>query len=126
MSVCNRAVFGVSWPQYARHQWQGAWINSIFRNEGAGLSSELIRQGIAATIAHYGAAPPLGMITFVKAAAIRNGLKSGRQIGRCYIKAGFREIGQTKIHKHRVFQLPPEAMPTAEPAIGVQSKLFAA
>lgn len=126
VSVCGRAVFGVSWPQYARHAWEGAWINSIFRNEGAGLSSDLILQWIAATKAHYGAPPPLGMVTFVKASAIRNGLKSGRQVGRCYIKAGFVEVGRTKVHGHAAFQLLPDAMPTGESALWSQAGLFAA
>lgn len=46
-----QAVWGTSYPraEFVRHAWAGAWINSIFRNEGAGLSSELIREAIAAT-----------------------------------------------------------------------------
>ena len=33
--------------------------------EGAGKASELIRLAVAATLSHYGAPPPLGMITFI-------------------------------------------------------------
>src|SRR6185312_14832853 len=40
------ALWTTSWPypQFVRHAWPGAWVNSLFRNEGAGLSSELIRE----------------------------------------------------------------------------------
>lgn len=123
VSTCGRAVFGVSWPRYARHRWKGAWINTLFRNEGAGLSSELIREAVAATAAEYGAPPALGMITMIKQSAIRDGFKPGRQVGRCYIKAGFREIGRTIVHGHRVFQLLPVDMPSPASAIGTQREL---
>jgi hypothetical protein len=51
--------------EYVRHAWPGAWVNSLFRNEGPILSSELIREAVAATCAFYGAPPKQGMVTFV-------------------------------------------------------------
>lgn len=49
------AVWITSWPfaQYVRHDWAGAWVNSLFRNESAALSSDLIRQAIAATLSEW-------------------------------------------------------------------------
>src|SRR6266704_3106005 len=59
----EHALWVTSWPfaEFTKHAWAGAWVNSLFRNEGAGLSSELIREAIAATLFHW-QAPPLGCI----------------------------------------------------------------
>jgi hypothetical protein len=45
------ALWVTSWPYaaFTRHAWAGAWMNSMFRNESANLSSELIREAVAAT-----------------------------------------------------------------------------
>lgn len=41
----GRAFWVTSFPyaEYVRHAWAGAWICSAFRNEGAGIASEMIR-----------------------------------------------------------------------------------
>lgn len=70
---------------YVKHAWAGAWVNSLFRNEGAGLSSELIRQAVAATRFHYGDPPPLGMVTFVDPDEVT----PKHTPGWCYERAGF-------------------------------------
>jgi hypothetical protein len=90
---CARAVWATSWPfaEYVRHAWAGAWINSLFRNEGAGLSSELIRAAVEATAGCWDA-PPLGLITFVDASKVR----TKRNPGYCYLKAGFSHVGETE------------------------------
>ena len=49
-TACNRAAW-VTLEQRAEfvdHAWPNAWLNCLFRNEGAGLSSMLIRQAVAA------------------------------------------------------------------------------
>lgn len=58
----GRAFWVTSWPfaEYVKHAWPGAWVCSAFRNEGAGLSSDLIRQAVAATRAYMGVPPPYG------------------------------------------------------------------
>jgi len=43
--------------EYVQHAWAGAWVCSLFRNEGPVLSSELIREAVAATRARL-ADPP--------------------------------------------------------------------
>jgi hypothetical protein len=109
-SHCGRALWVSSWPfaVYVKHAWAGAWINSLFRNEGAGLSSELIREALAVTRAIWDV-PALGMISFVDAGKIRH----KRDPGRCYRKAGFQHVGFTEGGLW-AFQLLPEAMPAAE------------
>lgn len=53
------AVWVTSWPfaEYVRHAWPGAWMCSAFRNEGAGIASDMIRQAVAATRAVFGEPP---------------------------------------------------------------------
>ena len=94
LSSCERALWVTSWPfaEYVRHAWAGAWVNSTFRNEGAGLSSDLIRQAVSATRSFWPNVPELGMITFVDASKVRH----KRDPGRCYRMAGFSHVGYTK------------------------------
>ena len=106
--VGGGALWVTSWPfaEYTKHAWAGAWVNSCFRNEGAGLSSELIREAIAVTRWRWPEVPELGMITFVDAGKVRK----KRDPGRCYRKAGFKHVGFTKGGLW-AFQLTEEAMP---------------
>lgn len=94
LSECGRAFWVTSWPfaAYVKHAWAGAWVCSAFRNEGAGLSSELIVEAEAATRAAFGDPPPQGFVTFVDRAKTRH----KRDPGRCYRKAGWRVVGETK------------------------------
>ena len=117
----GRALWVTSWPfaEYVRHEWAGAWVCSIFRNEGAGRASTLIRQAVAATRAEYGDPPPLGLITFVDRAKVRE----KRDPGHCFIIAGFRPCGQTKGGLDALQLLAPR-MPDPEPALDRQPDLF--
>jgi hypothetical protein len=111
LSSCGRALWVTSWPfaQYVRHAWPGAWINSLFRNEGAGLSSDLIRQAVAATRSVWPDPPPQGLVTFVNADKTRK----KRDPGRCYRRARFHHIGFTAGGLY-AFQLLPAEMPQPE------------
>lgn len=102
------ALWVTSWPfaEYVRHAWAGAWVNSLFRNESDRLSSDLICEAVAHTLAHYGDAPPLGMVTFVDADKTR----AKRDPGYCYRMAGFRHVGFTKGGLW-AFQMLPGEMP---------------
>jgi hypothetical protein len=104
------AFWVTSWPfaEYVKHAWAGAWVNSAFRNEGAGMSSELIRQAIAHTRSIW-EAPPLGMVTFVDPKKVRH----KRDLGRCYRKAGFSVAGETK-GGLLALQMLPADMPEPE------------
>jgi len=115
-----RALWVTSWPfpQYVRHAWAGAWINSCFRNEGAGLSSELILEAVAATRFLW-EPPSLGIVTFVNTEKVR----PKKNPGYCYLKAGFIRVGKTK-GGLLAFQLKPEDMPPPQPWNGEHQKLF--
>lgn len=116
---CRRALWVTSWPfaQFVRHAWPGAWVNSLFRNEGAGLSSDLIRDAIAATRDVWPMVPALGMVTFVDAEKTRR----KRDPGRCYRRAGFTHVGFTKGGLW-AFQMLPCAMPAPyPPLLGLES-----
>ena len=115
------AFWITSWPfaEYVKHAWAGAWICSAFRNESEHLSSALIREAVACTVATYGNAPSLGMITFVDTAKTRR----KRDPGRCYRKAGFIPAGFTK-GGLVALQLLPADMPAAHPPRGTSARMF--
>lgn len=119
------AVWVTSWPKayYVKHEWAGAWINSLFRNERSDryLSSDLIRQAVAATRWNWPDVPSLGIVTFIDTAKVRR----KRDYGRCYRKAGFVECERTTKGGLIALQLLPSAMPEPEPPRGVTLKLIA-
>lgn len=117
------AAWITSWPlaEYVQHAWAGAWINSLFRNENRdNLSSELIREAVAATLAEWPEPPAIGMVTFVDASKVRR----KRDPGRCYRKAGFRHVGFTQGGLW-AFQMLPDEMPNPVFASGTQMELVA-
>ena len=117
------ALWVTSWPfaEYVRHAWPGAWVNSLFRNESAHLSSELIREAIAVTLWEWPDPPDLGMVTFVDAGKVRR----KRDPGRCYLRAGFERVGETK-GGLVALQLLPDAMPAPAAPNDLQMQLHEA
>lgn len=125
------ALWVTSWPlaEYTRHAWPGAWVCSLFRNEGAGLSSELILEAVAASRAVLGPPPDVGIITFVDPYRTRR----KRDPGRCFRRAGWTVIGETPIRRRTrdgrvrgglvVLGQTPSAMPEPELPIGAQLAL---
>lgn len=114
------AAWVTSWPlaEYVQHEWAGAWINSLFRNESEHLSSELIREAVAATLVVWPEPPELGVVTFVDASKVRH----KRDPGRCYRKAGFSLVGKTR-GGLLTWQLLPDQMPEPQPALFTQEVL---
>lgn len=112
LSECERALWVTSWPfaEYVKHAWAGAWVCSAFRNEGAGLSSELITEAVAATRSIWPDTPPIGFITFVDRAKT----KPKRDPGYCYLMAGWKPCGATK-GGLVALQLLPVDMPKPSP-----------
>lgn len=115
------AYWVTSWPypEYVKHAWPGAWICSAFRNEGPTLSSELIREAVAATRWVWHEVPTFGMVTFVDTAKVRR----KRDWGRCYRRAGFGECGHTQ-GGLVALQLLPSGMPPAEMPLGAQMGMW--
>lgn len=119
LSDCGRAFWITSAPfaEYVRHKWAGAWICSAFRSEGAGRASELIMEAVAATRAHYGDPPALGMVTFINRRHVRPTMVRGARVwGWTWLKAGFEVCGETKKSRLLALQMLPEKMPPATPA----------
>lgn len=134
---CAKAYWVTSAPkaEYVKHAWAGAWICSAFRSEGAGCASDLIRQAVAATKAHYKADPPaLGMVTFIDTSCrkckknfpkcgcvnpewvVKPTMRRGKTTwGYTYKKAGFIDVGRTK-GGLLALQLRPDDMPAPMPA----------
>lgn len=121
-AICGRALWVTSWPlaEFTKHAWRGAWVNSLFRNEGAGLASDLIRSAVAATRIKWPDIPALGMVTFVDADKVRH----KRDPGRCYRRAGFKLVGKTK-GGLLTFQMLPQEMPEPRAAVGQSLELVA-
>lgn len=118
LTDCGRAFWITSWPlaEWVKHAWAGAWVCSAFRSEGAGIASQLIRLAVAATRAHYGEPPSLGMITFINRDRVRPTFVRGKKVwGWTYRKAGFEEAGETQ-GGLLALRLRPEAMPDSLPA----------
>ena len=119
--LADQALWVTSWPfaQYVKHAWAGAWVNSMFRREGGPLASELIREAIGITRGIWPNVPALGMITFIDTKKV----KAKRDFGRCYRRAGFREVGWTK-GGLLALQMIPAEMPPPIVLDGAQSRLF--
>lgn len=122
--VPEEAFWITSWPfaEYVKHEWAGAWVCSAFRNERPDmhLSSDLIREAIAATRWRWPLVPELGMVTFVDASKTRR----KRDPGRCFRRAGFVPCGETK-GGLVALQLMPADMPDPEAPLGAQYQLEA-
>lgn len=119
------ALWVTSWPfaEYVKHEWAGAWVNSLFRSEGDALASGLILAAIAAT-RFFWVPPPLGLVTFVDPTATPGIMVRGERIhGFAYLKAGFRHVGFTKGGLW-AWQMLPDEMPTAMPPFGGQLPLI--
>lgn len=97
MTACGRALWASTWPMFVGHDYHGAWICNIA----------------------FGEPTSLGMVTFVDADKVRH----KRDPGRCFLKAGFRRVGLTKVRKRVVLQLLPKDMPPPEPVIGQQRRI---
>lgn len=118
----GRALWVTSFPfaAYVKHAWAGAWMCSAFRNEGAGLATELIREAVAATRYYFGDPPDLGFVTFIDEREVKPYISAkGLAIyGQTWRQVGFREVGRTQ-GGLLALQLMPDRMPPEAPAFGM-------
>jgi hypothetical protein len=123
------ALWVTSWPfeQYVRHAWGGAWVNSLFRNEGSHRSSDLIRWAVAHTRDKWPSVPELGVVSFVNPAEV----ETKDMPGWCYVRAGWTHVGYTAGGLWAYQQLPDrkigrrsKPMPAAAPVPGSQAPLW--
>jgi hypothetical protein len=125
ITAAGDAVWVTSWPleEYTLHGLGDAWICTLFRNEGEYLSSELVREALAATRDAWGDPPAGGTLTFVDAGKVRR----KRDPGRCFLRAGFRRLDRlTKDRGLVILHLAPAAHPPAAAAAHTQLELGAA
>lgn len=109
----DHAVWVTSYPyaEYVKHQWAGAWVNSLFRNESTVRASDLIVEAIKLSRAEFDV-PPLGIVSFVNPRFVQPTMRRGQKIyGYCYLKAGFTHVGLTKGGLW-AWQMLPEQMPS--------------
>jgi len=117
LKIPGAAFWVTSYPfaRYVKHEWAGAMTCSAFRNERPDLyrSSDLIRQALACTRWNWPDLPALGMITFVDQGKVRR----KRDPGRCFIRAGFENVGKSK-GGLIALQILPDGFPAPAPPIG--------
>ncbi len=116
------AYWVTSWPfpEWVKHRWPGAWINSAFRRESGPRASDLIKNAVAVTRWRWPEIPALGMVSFID----RDKVRHKRDFGRCYRRAGFVEDGETQ-GGLLALRLPPEAMPEPEAPKSWMEEMFA-
>lgn len=116
------AVWVTTWPyaELAWHEWAGAWVNTLFRNEGPILSSRLIEEAVQATCWKWSHRPalPHPIVTFINAKRVR----PKRDPGYCYLMAGWERIGTTKSGL-AVLGLAAAKFPAAQAPDGAQLRL---
>jgi hypothetical protein len=123
--LADQALWVTSWPfpAYVKHDWPGAWINSLFRREGGSLASDMIRLAVAHTRWRWPDPPDRGMVTFIDPTKVRGTKVRGELVyGYSYLKAGFRAVGSTKSGL-LAFQMLPVDMPSAIEPAGAQRAL---
>jgi hypothetical protein len=97
VTPCERAVWLTHWP-FAEMALDhlDAWRCSIFRNEGAGLSSDLITAAMTLTRETWGTEPPDGWLTWIDRRRV-----TGTNPGYCFKRAGWTLDREWK-HRHLV------------------------
>lgn len=97
MTPCARALF--VWRKFISGDGQQGVNCAIFRNEGAGLSSDLIR---AAMVLAWGRWPGERLFTYVNPRRVHSA-----NPGFCFIKAGWRRCGITKWNRLLILEALP-------------------
>ena len=90
LSQCGRALFAWQLNTAERFDGQKGVCCTVFRNEGAGLSSDMIRE--ADELARQRWPEQFRHFTYVNAAKVR----PKRDPGRCFLRAGWRRCGASK------------------------------
>src|SRR5262249_19178774 len=76
-------------PQLGRMDALEAWECTFFRNEGSGLSSDLIREATDLTYRAWGWPPQGGLITAVGIEATKRRRSRRSPPGKCFLAAGW-------------------------------------
>lgn len=98
LSPCARALF--VWRKFISKDLQSGVNCAVFRNEGAGQSSDLIRAAMALGWRRW---PAERFYTYVNARRVRSS-----NPGFCFLKAGWRKCGVTKARHLLILEALPE------------------
>jgi hypothetical protein len=97
LTPCARALF--VWRKFISKDGQQGFNCAIFRNEGAGRSSDLIRSAMAAGWARW---PAQRFYTYVNPRRVRSA-----NPGYCFKQAGWRLCGVTKTRRLLILEVMP-------------------
>lgn len=97
LTPCARALF--AWRKFKSDDGQEGVNCAVFRNEGAGLSSELIRAAAAIAWARW---PGERLYTYVDAGKVQSS-----NPGYCFMAAGWTRCGITKRNRLVVLEVRP-------------------
>lgn len=97
LTPCARAL--LVWRKFISLDLQDGVNCAIFRNEGAGLSSDLLRDGMAAAWKRW---PEQRLYTYVNPRAVKS-----PNPGYCFLAAGWRKCGVTKARRLLIFEVTP-------------------
>lgn len=94
VTPCERALWVTKWPE-AGKPWDGldAFRCSYFRNEGAGLASDLILEAMRLTIDRWGEPPADRWVTWVDTRKVQSA-----NPGYCFKRAGWT---RDRTYEHR-------------------------
>ncbi len=105
LSSCERAVFGWWRPHpdcgFKAKNNRDGWTCSIFRNEGAGLSSRLILDAEEFLVSLGVSCGPDGFLTYVWRAKV-----ASPNPGYCFKMAGYNKVGESADHRKDLLQKP--------------------
>lgn len=91
VTACERAVWGCIEHKDPAGNW--VWRNAMFRNEGAGLSSDLVREATERTIAYWARHYGLPTTYWLRTEIDPNKTRRKRDPGRCFRRAGWKPLG---------------------------------
>lgn len=93
LSQCGRALFAWQFNTIERYDRQTGVSCAIFRNEGAGLSSDLIRE--ADELARLRWPEQLRHFTYVDGAKTTRRRSKHAAAGKCFLEADWQECGRS-------------------------------
>jgi hypothetical protein len=101
VTSCRRGLF--VWRKFKSDDGQEGVNCAVFRNTGAGLSSELIRAADAIADERW---PGERHFTYVNPVATASRRSRRAEVGHCFIAAGWRRCGTTKWNKLAILERP--------------------
>lgn len=99
ITECKRALF--VWRKFISADGQKGVNCAVFRNEGAGRSSDLIREAMRIAWQRW---PGERFYTYVNQKRVKSG-----NPGYCFLMAGWRRVGYTKCNRLLILEAMPNA-----------------